>query len=98
MFRSIHKLVALVAGAVLLVAGCGGASSAGGSSSGGGSGRIIVKVGISNPFSGPSAFAGLEAIKGVKIAVAELNKRQHKYEFVTSTADDQCTPDGGGLL
>jgi len=54
-----------------------------------------VNVGVSNPFSGPSAFAGLEAVKGVQLAVAELNKRQKKYEFVTSVADDECTPDGG---
>jgi branched-chain amino acid transport system substrate-binding protein len=94
MYRSIHKLAASVVGVTLLVAGC--ASSGGGAGgSAGGSGRTIVKVGVSNPFSGPAAFAGLEAIKGVKLAVADLNARQNKYKFVTYTADDQCTPDGG---
>src|SRR5215472_10406461 len=91
MHRSIRKL-ALVVMIAPLAAGCASNSSAGGA---GGSGRIVVKVGVSNPFSGPAAFAGLEAIKGVKLAAAELNARQKKYEFVPYTADDECTPDGG---
>ncbi len=70
--KGIRRHVALATGAVTLVvlAGC---SSSGGGSGAGSSGSGTLTIGVLAPFTGPNAQAGQDLMKGVDLAVNEVN-------------------------
>lgn len=86
---------------ILIVSACGNeeASSEAGSSSGssGDSGGEIT-IGYSGPLSGPAATYGAETLKGLEMAVKDINEEGgievdgQSYTFAVSTLDDKYLP------
>jgi ABC-type branched-subunit amino acid transport system substrate-binding protein len=68
----------------LLLAACGGGSSNGNSSTN----TSPIKVGVIGPFSGFESFIGPDILKGVQVAVAQINKdggiNGHQVQIVTA--------------
>jgi branched-chain amino acid transport system substrate-binding protein len=65
--------LALALSAGLIAAGCGSSDNSSSSSSGSSSGGKDVKVGMVLDMTGPVGFAGVEAKKGIDLAVKEAN-------------------------
>lgn len=84
---------------ILILAACGeeeGSTDA--DASGGGSGGGEVTIGYSGPLSGPAASYGEETLKGLKIAVEDINEEGgievdgKNYTFKLETIDDKYLP------
>ncbi|MGO1060223.1 ABC transporter substrate-binding protein [Planococcus sp. FY231025] len=84
---------------ILILAACGeeeGSTDA--DASGGGSGGGEVTIGYSGPLSGPAASYGEETLKGLKIAVEDINEEGgievdgKTYTFKLETIDDKYLP------
>ncbi|MFD1864427.1 ABC transporter substrate-binding protein [Planococcus chinensis] len=84
---------------ILILAACGeeeGSTDA--DASGGGSGGGEVTIGYSGPLSGPAASYGEETLKGLEIAVEDINEEGgievdgKNYTFKLETIDDKYLP------
>lgn len=99
-----HSLKKSVSGSfllllILMLAACGGEEGAADAdASGGGSGGGEVTIGYSGPLSGPAASYGEETLKGLEIAVKDINEEGgievdgQNYTFKLETIDDKYLP------
>lgn len=71
--KGIRRPAALATGAVTLVALAGCSSSGGGSAAGASESGSTLIIGVLAPFTGPNAQAGQDLMKGVNLAVNEVN-------------------------
>ena len=83
--------VAVLAAVALAASACGGGSDGSSAKSGGGGGQGTVKLGDSNPYSGPSASYGTLIDDGFALGVADHQSGAPRIELVKK--DDACTPD-----
>jgi ABC-type branched-subunit amino acid transport system substrate-binding protein len=89
--------MALVGIAVATTAGCGASSGGDGSSGGGGASAGILKVGMIDSLTGPTAIAGQADVCGAKIAADAINKDGvvPGKKIQLTVEDDQSTPSTG---
>lgn len=58
-------------------------------------GSGTVRVGLSGALSGPIAYYGQDAEKGIRLAIEQLKQDPDLPEIELVTADDECSPQGG---
>lgn len=54
-----------------------------------------VTIGLSAGFSGPTAYLGQDAQRGIELAIDDLNADGSGLTWKLKTADDECSPEGG---
>jgi branched-chain amino acid transport system substrate-binding protein len=80
--------LALATAVTLTAAACGGDSSSSG-------GKKVYTIGFQGPLSGDNQQLGINAVDGVKTAIAEANKKGLPFELKLVQSDDQGLPDQG---